>query len=240
MRGTFAQGSWVGRILWLLNLGGFTAVLLCTPRDDRWWVGFLLLGWAWLSAGFFRWFDWRGRRGATSDAAAPTLPPVIETPVPLQTPPPRAVRSEFAARAVRQWRVTYFGLLVFPGLLGVYWFRRMDAILKFEGLATVQALVLLALVMAVVLYVESNVRAVRRLLRDGLVSQGKVADVSPLRSIATVHFSLAGAPVRVSVRFDEVSQLEPELLVPILVATGSSLVGVVTANGNIVVARMSL
>jgi hypothetical protein len=124
-------------------------------------------------------------------------------------------------------------------LLGVSWFRRADVVSKFEGLATVQALVLLALVMAAVLYVESNVRAVRRLIREGQVSLGTVANVSALRNSATVHFSLAGAPLRVSVCFDEISQLEPKLQVPVLVASGFSLVGVVTGTGGIVVARTS-
>jgi hypothetical protein len=238
MGGRSGKGSWVRRILVLLNFGAVTAVVLWTRRSAPWWLGMLLAGWGGASAAFFRWFDWRGHRAATSDASARQRPPAIEIPVALQTPPPRAVRSEFAARAVRHYRTAYPALLAFPILLGVCWFPRTDAILKFEGLVTVQALVLLALVMAVVHYVESNVRAVRRLVRLGSVSQGAVANVSPLRNKVMVRFSFAGAPLQVSVPLDEVGDLEPELHVPVLVASGSSLVGLITASGKIVVARM--
>lgn len=229
--------SWLRWSLLALNLGAITAFLLWTRREDRWWLGLLLIGWGWLVAGFFRWFDRRGRRLAKSDTPTPR-PHVFEIPAALQAPPPRAVRSEVAARMVRHYRRAYPSLLVLPLLLGVFWFRRTDWIVAYAGLAIVQAMVLLALVLAAVLYVESNVRAVRSLLRDGAVVRGVVAGVSPMRNKATVDFSLAGARLRVSVPLDEASDLEPEYQVPILVASGSSLVAMVIAPEKMVVARM--
>lgn len=228
--------SWLRWILVALNLGAITAVLLWTRREDRWWLGMVLVGWGWLVAGFFRWFDRRERRLAKSGTSTPRKP-VIEVPAALQASPPRAVRREFGAQVARHYRVAYPPLLALPLLLGVFWFRRIDVI-GGAGLALIQAAVLLALVLTAVLYVESNVRAVWSLLREGSVVRGVVETVSPLRNNATVHFSFAGALLRVSVPLDEARDLEPQSQVPILVASGSSLVAMVTAPEKIVVARI--
>ncbi len=238
MRSRSGKGSWARRILFLLNLGAFAAVLLSTRRNEPWWLGMLLLVWGTLSAGFFRWLDWRVRPTATPDGRAPQRPSMIETLAALQTPPPRAVRSEVIARLVRQYRRAYPPLLALPILLGVSWFWPTDAVLKYQGVAAVRAMILCALVTAMVVYVESNVRAVRRLVREGEVLHGAVADVSHFRDRATVRFSFAGAPLDVSVPLHEAGDLEPELPVPILVASGSRLVGVITASATVVVARM--
>jgi hypothetical protein len=231
------KGARVGRVLIFLNLGVFAAVLLWAPRDDRWWLGILAAAWAWLCTGFSRWLEWRGRSPVGSDVSTSQGPLVIETPLALQTPPPRAVSGAFASRATRHYRTAYPALLALPSLLGVFWFRRTDAILRYEGLATVQALVLVALVLAAVLYVESNVRAVRSLLRDGSVVRGVVAGLSPMRSEVAVRYSFAGTALSVSLPLDDASDLGPGSQVPLLVASGSGLVAIVTAPEKILVAR---
>jgi hypothetical protein len=67
-----------------------------------------------------------------------------------------------------------------------------------------------------------------------------IVGVSTLRNKAKIRFSFGGAPVRVSVSLDEIGALEPDSQseVPVLVLTGSSLVGLITAGAEVVIARM--
>jgi hypothetical protein len=212
-----------------------TALLLWDRGSDDWLrLGILLMAWASLAVAFVQWLNRRARQRMTSSASAPRGSPVIAIPVPLQAPPPRAVRSDLVTRAIRHYRAAYPSLFVLPVLLGLGWFRHP------QTRTFVFVLPLLALTTVMVLYVESNVRAVRRLLRDGSVVQGVVTRVSRWRKVpeATVSFSLANAPCRVSMPLDQDGDLELQTQVPILVAGGSSLVGMVTSGEEVLVGRM--
>ncbi len=233
MAGRPEQRSWARRMLVLLNVSLFLGVLLWIRGDDPWWLG-VPLAWGWFSAAFFRWFDLRSRRTAAAGAAVGRGRP-LQTPAALQNPPPRAWRAGFSARAARHYRRSYPGLLVLPIVLGEFWFWRTSG--EADGLSTMHALVILALVVAVVLYVESNVRLVGTLVRDGAVVQGTVVGVQPVRNRVTVRFVFEGAARSVAVPVDDVRDLGPPSQVPVLVRSGSSLVGMVTAGEAIVVAR---
>lgn len=232
--------SWFGRLLALVLLGSFTAVVV--SRDLRGEhsspaLDFAILALVW---GGFLLDSARKLRARSSSAPdsvdAPGLPdhrPGL--PVELRQAPPRSADSSQLVRGAVAWyRIHLLGLVLCAVPLASSVLRSEDA----RGLVISSALGGV-MGLGLVLFVESNVRAIRRLVRDGTVIHGEVCRILNQRGGAfiTVEFQVDGRRLRVSPLAQGVSQLQRGMTIPVLMIRGSSLAGVVVDPEQVAVGR---
>lgn len=144
----------------------------------------------------------------------------------LVSPPPRPA-GVHAQRAIGRVRARYAGLLVVPLALLVMAVQR--------GPDPVAFAVPVMLGVAFVIFVESNVRAIRRLVRDGEVGQGVVDRSRRVRGgrQVWVRFSREGRPRSVAALVPPEVELALGSVVPVLAAPGYGLAGVIVGADDI-------
>jgi hypothetical protein len=145
-------------------------------------------------------------------------------------PPPRdPARSSFVRWATRRQRASYLALSVpAAAFLGVVWRGsgpRVDAVAG--ALVAFFALLFAA-------YVESNVRAMRRLYRRGQISWGSVR-----RGLGSRWQVVLFADPSGRLRCATLSGAGASPTVPVITAEGTRLVGLVSEHGSVFVGRSS-
>lgn len=242
MVGSRFPSSWFGRLLVLALLGSFTAVVVARDlRGERSApaLDFAILALVWGSFLLDAARKLRGRssgRFVPEGVAAPSEPDHrSELPNELRQPPPRSADSSHLVRgAVSRYRVSLFGLVLCAAPPVSTWLRHGD------GKGTMIAGILGGVMgLGLVLFVESNVRAIRRLVRDGTVVYGEVCRILNQRGGAfiTVEYPVDGRRLRVSPLTQGVGLLQRGMTVPVLMIRGSSLAGVVVDAEQVAVGR---
>lgn len=185
---------------------------------------------------FIRWFRSRPRGGAPAAESEPARrPPRGEAPPELLAPPPRPLGSSPIARAaVARYRVSLWGLvlLAVPPLGSIGRGGRFDLIAV--AISTAMGL-------GLVLWVESSVRAVRRLLREGTVVDGTIRRIWRGRGASAtvaVELDVRGQRRRVAAPVWDAADLEVGMKMPVLAQQGRSLAALVAGSTELAVGRL--